>query len=433
MLKIKSLTSRSLVTKIILPMVLVILFFGGITAFLVSKLMYSQLLQKEQNQLTGLTLEQAHETSIILSRTHVIIDQMSKLPQLTDYLSESKNKVQDEKILNLFTDFKINDTFLAIYLLNKEGTAIVSTDPKFIGQNYDFRDYFIQSISGKPGFDVAVGTMTGELGYFLSSPVLVDGKVAGILVGKMDPAVLLDVIKQNQVEAVYGHKFYRYITDKYGVIIFSDRKDRLYNSLGTLPKNLIDLKIKEKRYGNVSINSLEYQAEMEAVLQKKIQLQRAFKDEDDEMEEVTTLAKVGDYPLYVVTEIGLEQISNPVQRVAWIIGLIVIYAALISAIIITLSVRFWLRPLKKMRQLVAQISLGDLSERIDNLPNDELGEFGRAFNQMADSLVVAKENIEEQIRVRTAELTKLNGFMIGRELKMTELKKQLNEAKNEKN
>jgi nitrate/nitrite-specific signal transduction histidine kinase len=92
----------------------------------------------------------------------------------------------------------------------------------------------------------------------------------------------------------------------------------------------------------------------------------------------------------------------------------------------------WLRPLKKIRQVATEISLGDFNQRITDLPNDELGDLAESFNKMTDSLVNAKHNVEEQVKTRTTELTKLNQFLVGRELKMADLKKQLKDIADEK-
>lgn len=422
----------SFATKIILPMVITILIFGSLTALLVARLVYNQLLNKEKNQLSIVAMEQAHESSIVLSRTQVVIDQIAILPETLDYLSSAKPKIQDENLLDLFNDFNVGKSFSSIYLLDASGSAVVSTDPKFIGQNYSFRQYFKQSMDGKRGFDVAVGVTTGMLGHYLSAPVVVEGQVKGVLVGKMDPNLLLAEIDTNEKEESSYLGLERFMTDEYGVIVFSGEEDRLYASLGVLSESLLNAEMRKKRYAKEELMQLQYQKEMDAVLQQQEFTQREFLDELDQEREIVTLAKVGGYPLYVVMEMNLRQINNSVIQVISLIGAVVVFAALFTALVVAGLVTLWLKPLKKMRQIAMNVAAGNFSERIDNLGDDELGDLGRSFNEMANSLVIAKENVEEQVRSRTEELTRLNKFMIGRELKMAELKKQINEVKNEK-
>jgi C4-dicarboxylate-specific signal transduction histidine kinase len=51
---------------------------------------------------------------------------------------------------------------------------------------------------------------------------------------------------------------------------------------------------------------------------------------------------------------------------------------------------------------------------------------------MVSKLKEARENLEDKIKKRTSDLEKTNKFMVGRELKMMELKKEIDSLKNKK-
>ena len=96
--------------------------------------------------------------------------------------------------------------------------------------------------------------------------------------------------------------------------------------------------------------------------------------------------------------------------------------ALVSGILTV----YWLtRPIMKLKKTVREISEGNLDERVEIESKDEIGELGTAFNKMTEKLKQTQEEIEAKIMNRTKELEKVNGYMVGRELKMIELKKKI--------
>ncbi|MBU2524339.1 HAMP domain-containing protein, partial [Patescibacteria group bacterium] len=86
------------------------------------------------------------------------------------------------------------------------------------------------------------------------------------------------------------------------------------------------------------------------------------------------------------------------------------------------------------------IGRGDLTHRIIVNNKGEIGQLSVAFNQMAERLEKLKNELDKKVEERTkelqskmAELEKVNKLMIGREMKMVELKKQIesNDQENE--
>jgi len=87
------------------------------------------------------------------------------------------------------------------------------------------------------------------------------------------------------------------------------------------------------------------------------------------------------------------------------------------------------RSIIKLKIASERIANGQLDEQVLINTNDEVGELGRAFNQMTQNLRESHESIEQKVAQRTAELEKLNKFMVGREIKMAELKKEIAQLK----
>lgn len=133
--------------------------------------------------------------------------------------------------------------------------------------------------------------------------------------------------------------------------------------------------------------------------------------------------------------------------------LIILFSFLIS--------RKTLKPLKNLSLVSKQIAKGDFNARANIYSRDEFGELAENFNRMTKDLEKSRKMIEEErdileIRVaartrelneianklekeveartkelqkKLADMEKLNRLMVGRELKMIELKKELNKIK----
>jgi nitrate/nitrite-specific signal transduction histidine kinase len=87
--------------------------------------------------------------------------------------------------------------------------------------------------------------------------------------------------------------------------------------------------------------------------------------------------------------------------------------------------KYIVNPINKLSSGVKMIEEGNLDFKVSLDGKDEIGQLGRSFNAMTESLKESKENIEQKVAERTAEIEKLNSFMIGRELKMKELKEKI--------
>lgn len=86
-------------------------------------------------------------------------------------------------------------------------------------------------------------------------------------------------------------------------------------------------------------------------------------------------------------------------------------------------------PIKELSKISRDISLGNFDKRLKVSSNDEISNLAKNFNKMAVDLKESRENIESKIKERTLQLEKLNKYMVGRELKMIELKKEIDKIK----
>jgi len=181
------------------------------------------------NQRTAKVFEQ----SLIAS-----IDQFEYLP---DFLG------QDSLVLALLRDSSIQHERLSdklnyvversgaddIFILDPKGTVVASSNYQnllgrnFYGKNYGFRPYFKRAKSQrKRQFYFAKGATSGIPGFFISSPVVENDKVLGVVVVKLELSDWEKTWRESKGIVV--------VADSNGVIILSSEPDWKYKSVGNL-------------------------------------------------------------------------------------------------------------------------------------------------------------------------------------------------------
>jgi signal transduction histidine kinase len=88
--------------------------------------------------------------------------------------------------------------------------------------------------------------------------------------------------------------------------------------------------------------------------------------------------------------------------------LLMVGLAVGAAVIVILSNRIT-KPILKLRDGANLIEQGNLNHRVEIDTNDEIGELGAKFNQMAGALKSSHETLESKVELRTRELSALYG------------------------
>lgn len=142
----------------------------------------------------------------------------------------------------------------------------------------------------------------------------------------------------------------------------------------------------------------------------------------------------------------LENIDNVVQSIIKQYLLIAVFLSLaVLVLIFILLQEFVLSPIRELSKGVKSISDGNFTYKVEPKSKDEIGVLADSFNQMAHEILLSKnllqkhqQELESQVIKRTKELQntvdeleKMDKLTVGRELKMVELKKRIEELENE--
>jgi len=112
----------------------------------------------------------------------------------------------------------------------------------------------------------------------------------------------------------------------------------------------------------------------------------------------------------------------------WIIGIVIV----IFLLIIFLINRQFIHAINEITKAVIQLEKGNYDIKLNVHISPELKKLALALNHLAKHLDQSKISTEVEIQKRTGQITKINQFMVNRELKMIELKKEIKELKKQK-
>ena len=411
-------------TKISIAAVITILFFGTLATGVVYYFVQKTVIDLEKEGLSILVHDSTMEISRAFLDSEMLTATIAKQSEVINYF---KNPVeQDEEILKILKRYNIEDRYSAIYLLSRTGRALVSTEPTFVGNNYSFRTYFEEASGGKVAIEFALGDTSKEFGYYTSSPIRNENKeIIGVVVTKLKPENIHQLVHQSELTG-YGHAMF---SDAYGVILYSDKADRIYKSLGSLNQFERSRIEKTKKYEGINITALDYRSVQEPIKENKKSGMVEIYDKEDKTDEILAFSRVGNLPFYLVYEEETKHFSSSAINVSLILSLFVLLAAVIATFVIVLLTRKFLSPLSLISKTLKEISQGKMDKKIQVISNDELGEVVGVFNDMIDRVKNVREEVEKKIVARTSELEKFNNLMVGREMKMIELKNEVEELR----
>lgn len=145
------------------------------------------------------SLTQQHRSQLERFASHIQnkLDKFAHIPQLIakdapliEALLHPQNSAQID-ITNRYLE-EVNQIIQAAdtYLIDEYGNTIAASnwniERSFVGRNFAFRPYFKQAIVGKRSQYFALGSTSGQRGYYYSFPVTYAGAIIGVVVVKMD-------------------------------------------------------------------------------------------------------------------------------------------------------------------------------------------------------------------------------------------------------
>jgi two-component system C4-dicarboxylate transport sensor histidine kinase DctB len=139
-----------------------------------------------------------------------------------------------------------------IYIMTMDGTTIAASNydspVSFVGENFSYRPYFQEAARGERSRFFAVGTTSAKRGYYFSSPIVMDGKILGVIVFKVD----LDTIEASWA----GGDDRIFVSDPEGIIFMTGSDEWRFAAILPLTPDRIARTETSRRYADVKLHQL---------------------------------------------------------------------------------------------------------------------------------------------------------------------------------
>ncbi len=218
---------------------------------------------------------------------------------------------------------------------------------------------------------------------------------AGDLKGVLVADILLSDLGANLEETVSGNDAYAFIVEK-------DTGLLVANSLG-LDNHSVSRSGSLRRY---AIDELDVPGIAESFRQFSVGSDAEYflRSGDLNLHVNAREYKRAGLNWVILTIIPEPYLMAEVDRNIWRTALLVVVAILVSMLIYYGITSRLLRPMNNLILVAEHIASGRLSERAVVARNDEIGRISMAFNQMADEMQYLINNLEDLVRLKTADL-----------------------------
>lgn len=339
---------------------------------------------------------------------------------IKEYLAQSTSTnsapIEDElnSLINIYGAW---DAFM---ILRLDGTISITTDKKYTNtvvspQFVKDHELFLEALQGDIVYsDLFLSSLTNKPTVAFAAPIRSqtgDKEVVGVGLGYVDWNIVEEIISLTQLDAYLfnaeGMQIAGSIAGDHSFVQSEDHHPGVLNALQGISDS--ELLFDEARNEQVL---LSYAAE----------------------------AGYFDYRgngwVLLLEQTTNEVFANAKKNAYLIAALFTTGGMVLAAGAIFLLNKLVIDPIFYLTRVTKKIADGDLDERVPIHSNDELGVLANVFNGMAESIKNSQANLETKVLERTASLDQkieqldtLNKHMIGRELRMVELKKEIAKLK----
>ncbi|WP_075292087.1 ATP-binding protein [Pararhizobium arenae] len=146
-----------------------------------------------------------------------------------------------------------------IYVMTLDGNTVAASNfekpTSFIGQNFSYRPYFQDAAKGLQSRFYARGTTSFVRGYYFGSPILIDGRIRGVIVFKVDV---------DSIEASWqGGEYKLFVSDPEGIIFMTGSPEWLYSAILPLTSERLARTQASRRYAEAALKPLPYRESIE--------------------------------------------------------------------------------------------------------------------------------------------------------------------------
>ncbi len=188
-----------------------------------------------------------------LERTEALPALIAERPILHQLLAEPDNDGLVPYTNELLRQAALSLDVSDIYVMDVTGRTVATsnyrTDRSFLGQVFDYRPYFTDAMNAGLGRFHALGTTSGQRGYFFAAPVIDMTEIVGVVAVKLTLDGFEEDWAQSDASII--------VTDVNNVIFLSDRPDWHFRTMAPLPESALEQITATRQYPPSQLSALE--------------------------------------------------------------------------------------------------------------------------------------------------------------------------------
>jgi HAMP domain-containing protein len=356
-----------------------------------------------------------------------LVSSRTKLRESLYSFNNNPNEIDKNDMIDILQDAnKSIDDFQDIFILNLSGICIVSTNPTYLQINYLNEDIFID---GKTNNNLFLLLDEANPMIFLSGPLIRNEKLLGVIVIISSPNRLFETLSDTMGLGETGES---YLVNESGFVLSPLRG---YNYSYNLENIILRKQIDTENYRNCMLNSTRSD---DKLINKNGQI--GFFENYMGEKVLGTHVYISEMNWGVLVEIDEQESFHTVNNMQNILSIILSISGFIILFIAFFYAKTFSDPIRRLDAYAKEISEGNLNIRADIKTSDEIGSLADSFNHMAENLRRHTGELERNVNERTMnlqekieELEEFKRLVVGRELRMIELKKQVHTLKEQNN
>ncbi len=354
-------------------------------------------IEKNMERLSGITSRTQLRRTL---KTYLSSQTLEDKALMTKILSDARSSIAD---------------FEQVLIFNLHGELICSAKGD-VSEGFDIKSIEERGLKGN--FFTVEQDSSKQEKILLAGPLLLDNELLGVLVIISKPNSI------SEITTSFANM------GKTGEILIAKRTkegDAQFIAPRRFENDPSAKVIVSQREENIPIT--------QALRKNETTLVRSIDYRGKEVIAATRYIETPDWGL--VVKYDREEALSPIEGMKKVflgIACILLFFIFIIVMIVAISIA---QPIEHMAQVANKIKNGQwetkVSDSVRSL-DDEIGELARTFDNMTKQMVDSNMNLDNQVKAKTEELRerlneleRINKLMVGRELKMIELKKQITE------
>ncbi|HKJ77519.1 MAG TPA: SpoIIE family protein phosphatase, partial [Gammaproteobacteria bacterium] len=370
---------------------------------------------QEQQNLRLLASTTAERIDQFLGNVRKVVHILAADPEVAAFLDSegaARKRYRATAEKSLATIARVVPMFESVYLMDRSGVFVATTNPKVQDKRYDFRPYFRHAIRGELYVsNLLFGSTSGRPGLYFSGPVQhEDGRILGVAVIKLRFDAITAILNRIGNERVATPM----LVDSHGVVLNHPEPDLHHHSLAPLAPDVERRELKEKGLPVDRIEPLGLDTLWQAISaapsgEARFQTPRGGP-------QVAGFAPLERLPWTLVMGKAEARFAAPLNE---LFHHALYGVSLVAVLVLLFSIGAGgalVRPITRLAGAANRVKRGAI--QVEGGPfdpgqlalapvtrrQDELGELARVFESMAGEVYRRQEELEELVDARTREL-----------------------------